>query len=133
MLIIDGAICQVCYAYQNTLRAILSNSKKGTKSSIHVPVCRLLTPQRKPYIKSLARAIRNKNCQIQRLRTKVNKLISANSCVKVNASLNADISNVIDKYEEIEKDDLKRIFWEQQVSKYFELYIVVYYCGIGSC
>ena len=60
VLIIDASICQVCYVYRNTLRAILSNSKKVTKSSIHVPVCRLLTPQRKPYIKSPARAIRNK-------------------------------------------------------------------------
>ena len=64
----------------------------------------------------------------------MNKLISANSCVKVDASLNADISNVIDKYEEIEKDDFKRIFWEQQVSKYLSytlLFIIV--CGLVSC
>jgi len=53
------------------------------------------------------------------LKTKVNKLIAANSCVKVDDSLNADISNVIDKYEEIEKDDFKRIFWEQQVDEIF--------------
>jgi len=65
---------------------------------------------------SLQKAIRNKICQIQKLKTKTNKLIAANSCIKVDDSLNADISNVIDKYEEIEKDNFKRIFWEQQVA-----------------
>jgi len=119
VLLIDASICQVCYGYRNTLRALFSKSKRVTKTSVHVPVCRLLTPQRRPYFMSLQKAIRNKNRQIQRLKIKVNKLIAANSCVKVDDSLNADISNVIDKYEEIEKDDFKRIFWEQKVDEIF--------------
>ena len=95
---------------------MVSRHKNATSSNIHGNVRYLRTPQRAAYIKSLQRAIRTKNRQLIRLKSKLKDLMSSNSCLELDDNLNADILKVVEDHKSIsEKDDFKRIFWEQQV------------------
>lgn len=75
------------------------------------------TPQRRAHLAILRKAIQNKNRQLKRLRAKVASLLERNSesTISLDEKLSKDIQMVIDNHKEIEKDDFKRIFWEQQV------------------
>ena len=113
------SVCSTCSQYRNTLRAMASRHKKLTSPSINTNVRYLRTPQRSAYIKSLQRAIQTKNQQILRLKTRIKNLINSSACVELDDQLNADIMKIVEDHQQLtEKDDFKRIFWEQQVYTY---------------
>ena len=89
------SICPACSAYRSTLRVMVSRHKNATSSNIHGNVRYLRTPQRAAYIKSLQRAIRTKNRQLIRLKSKLKDLMSSNSCLELDDNLNADILKVV--------------------------------------
>ena len=118
------SVCLVCVEYRNTLRSIVSRTRRRrivTSQLTHANIrylCRMRTPYRSPYIRSLQKAIKTKNMQIKRLNTKVKKLMQSKVCVEIDSSLSSDIQKVIDDHKVLEGDDFKRIFWEQQVRKF---------------
>lgn len=73
------------------------------------------TPQWKSHLAALQRAIRNKNKQVQRLEKRLEQVLRSNSSVTLDDELSNDLQMIIDQYKVIEKDDFRRIFWEQQV------------------
>ena len=64
----------------------------------------------------LRKAIRNKTCQLKRLRIRINALLKSKDSVCVDEDLSSDIATVIRNHTVLEKDDFKRMFWEQQVA-----------------
>ena len=67
------------------------------------------------HLTSLWRAIRNKNRQLKRLRAKMQQVLNEGS-IQVDEELTSDIQKVIVQHKAVvEKDDSRRIFWEQQV------------------
>lgn len=111
----EETVCPSCRNYRSTLRALVSKSVKSPVLRLHTNPRFLRTPQRRAHLAILQRAIRNKNMQLKRLRTKLSSLLECNSTVSIDEKLSNDIQTVIDNHKEIEKDDFKRIFWEQQV------------------
>ena len=51
----------------------------------------------------------------KKINAKVKKLMESSSCVQLDDNFNSDILQVIDDHKVVEKDDFKRIFWQQQV------------------
>lgn len=117
ILLMEQSVCLTCSEYRSTLRSLVSRHRrlKTVQLSSHINTRYMRTPQRSAYIRSLQRAIRSKNAQLRRLRVKVKKLMESSACVQLDDSLNSDIQRVIDDHQVLEKDDFKRIFWEQQV------------------
>ena len=126
ILLYKSSVCCTCAGYRNTLRALISRYKTATppSSRIHTNVRYLRTSQRSAYIKSLQRAIQTKNQQIMRLKSRIEKLMKSNVCVELDDQLNTDILKVVEDHKQLtEKDDFKRIFWEQQVASYIAINI----------
>ena len=103
VLLVGGqSVCLVCTEYRNILRSIVSRTRRHrivTSQLTHTNIrylCKLRTPQRSPYIRSLQKAIKTKNMQIKRLNAKVKKLMQSKACVEVDSSLSSDIQKVID-------------------------------------
>lgn len=113
----DEAVCPSCINYRNTLRALISQSLRSPVLNPHINQRFMRTPQRRAHLAILRKAIQNKNRQLKRLRAKVASLLERNSesTISLDEKLSKDIQMVIDNHKEIEKDDFKRIFWEQQV------------------
>lgn len=121
------SICSTCSQYRNTLRAMASRHKKLTPPSIHTNVRYLRTPQRSAYIKFLQKAIHTKNQQILRLKSRIKNIINSNACVELDDQLNTDIMKIVEDHKQLtEKDDFKRIFWEQQVATYITCIPIIY-------
>ena len=113
----EKVICPSCTTYRNTLRALVSKSIKSPSSplSSYVNLRFLRTPQRKAHLTILQKAIRNKNRQLKRLRVRLKTLLENKASICVDKELCSDIQRVIENHRVIEKDEFKRIFWEQQV------------------
>ena len=116
LLVEDKTVCTVCIRYRNTLRALISKAPQSPQISvsIYTNIRRLRTPQRPTHIASLRKAIRNKNRQLKRLRAKVQQVLEGDS-IPLDDELSGDVQKVISQHKVIEKDDFRRIFWEQQV------------------
>ena len=111
--------CPPCTNYRNTLRALVSKSIKVHSSpspSSYTNTRFLRTPQRRMHLAILRKAIRNKNRQLKRLRIRINALLKSKDSVCVDEDLSSDIATVIRNHTVLEKDDFKRMFWEQQVA-----------------
>lgn len=130
ILLMEQSMCSTCTEYRNTLRSIVSRHRKLKIVSSRINTRYLHTPQRCAYIRSLQRAIKSKNVQIKRLNAKVKKLMESSSCVELDDGLNSDILSVIEDHKALEKDDFKRIFWQQQVCICFHLCILILCCSI---
>jgi len=109
-------VLSVYTEYHNILRSVASTNRRRrivTSQLTHTNIrylCKLHTPQRSPYIRSLQKVIKTKNKQIKWLNAKVKKLMQSKAYVEVDSSLNSDIQNVIDDHKTLESDDFKRIF-----------------------
>ena len=125
ILLMEQSVCLTCSEYRSTLRALVSRHRRLKTVSSHINTRYMRTPQRSAYIRSLQTAIRSKNAQLRRLRIKVKKLVESSACVQLDDSLNSDIQRVIDDHQVLEKDDFKRIFWEQQVRSYAVAFYVL--------
>ena len=111
--------CPPCTNYRNTLRALVAKSIKVHSSpspSSYTNTRFLRSPQRRMHLAILRKAIRNKNRQLQRLRIRINALLKSKDSVCVDEHLSSDIATVIRNHTVLEKDDFKRMFWEQQVA-----------------
>lgn len=116
ILISSSLVCDTCVKYRDTLRALFSRFKiRPTVLSMHTNVKCLRTPQRDVYIKTLQRSVITKNRQIKRLKDKLKKLVNSEACSEQDETFNSSIMKVVENHKMIEKDDFKRIFWEQQV------------------
>ena len=121
--------CPSCTSYRNTLRALVSKSIKPPGSprlSTHANLRFLRTPQRRAHLAILQKAIRNKNCQLKRLRVRLNTLLGNKASLGVDEELTSDIKRVIDNHRVVEKDEFKRIFWEQQVYQPYSYYLYLH-------
>ena len=114
----EKVTCPSCTSYRNTLRALVSKSTKPPSSprlSSHANLRFLRTPQRRAHLAILQKAIRNKTRQLKRLRLRLKVLLENKASICVDKELTSDIERVIENHRVMEKDEFKRIFWEQQV------------------
>ena len=119
----EKVTCPSCTSYRNTLRALVSKSTKSPsfpKLSSHANLRFLRTPQRRAHLAILQKAIRNKTCQLKRLRIRLKGLLENKASICVDEELSSDIKRVIENHRVMEEDKFKRIFWEQQVAMHFE-------------
>ena len=115
----EKVTCAPCTNYRNTLRALVSKSIKvhsSPSSSSYTNTRFLRTPQRRMHLAILRKAIQNKNRQLKKLRVRINALLESKDSVCVDEDLSSDIATVIRNHTVLEKDDFKRMFWEQQVA-----------------
>ena len=135
ILLTEAFICSFCEKYRNTLRALVSKLCHSSYTSVHVNTRFLRTPQKKAHLIALKKAIKQRNQKLKQLRAKLDKVMNQSACVPVDDGLSADIKQVIKQQPLMEKDDFKRIFWEQQVGSmhvcwsYFMLRLYINYFG----
>ena len=83
----------------------------------------LQTPQRIARLRSLKVAICNKNQQLKRMRSRLEKIMEDDGVV-VDDELSKDLESVIDDHDaDSMKDEFKSIFFQQRVSKFCRRYI----------
>lgn len=118
ILLKEQTTCRTCINYCKTRRALVSKASKMPSTSTcstRMNARYMKTPQWKSHLAALQRAIRNKNKQVQRLEKRLEQVLRSNSSVTLDDELSNDLQMIIDQYKVIEKDDFRRIFWEQQV------------------
>ena len=120
----SNTICSACTKYRNTLRALVCKlSKARAHPHPKMNVRFLQTPQRSARLRSLKAAIRNKNQQLKRMRSRLEKIMEDDGVV-VDDELSKGLESVIDDHDaDSMKDEFKSIFFQQQVSKFCRRYV----------
>ena len=117
-LLINSNLCPSCNGFRDILRALFSKHRNSSDiPSIYTNTRFLRTPQKTARIISLQKAIRVKNRQLKQLRMRLSNILDDNGVV-VADDLRCDLEKVVDSHQVLEKDEFKRIFWEQQVTSY---------------
>ena len=115
-IVSSNTVCLACIKYRNTLRALICKlSKARTHPHPKTNVRFLRTPQRNARLRSLRAAIRNKNQQLKRMRSRLEKIMEDDGVV-VDDELSKDLESIIDDDANAVKDEFKSIFFQQQVS-----------------
>lgn len=119
-LLVNEEVCTVCNNYRSNLRAMLSRFLKSKASVHHKTNIRYMNScQKRARLLIAKAALRNKQRQLGRLKTKLKELTKKQG-VEISDGLSGDFSDVIRDYDgEIKKlpaNNFKRVFWEQQVS-----------------
>ena len=120
-LLTEGVCCHSCTKYRNNLRAMYSNYLRQQRQTVTAAKANtrfMKTPQKLMKMKSLKRAVVNKQRQLSRLKAKLDE-VTRHHGVIVNEQMQDDFSRIIeDNSEEMKKlpiHDFRRAFWEQQV------------------
>ena len=121
-MLVLGSCCKKCADYRDNLRVISRNhslSKKRIKFSKHTNFRYMKSPQKKRRLKLLQQSLHNKKRQLQRLKSKLKKLM-AKEGVEISEELQSDLQVVIchhqPQIEQLSSNDFRKIFWKQQVN-----------------
>ena len=132
----DNLSCKVCLKYSNVLRPIYHNymKKSAEYSNPKTNLRYITTPHHTKRIQSLRSMIHSARKRIKRLNKKLDQLTLKDGVECDDELLNSDMSAVMDKHrseiEALDRNDFKRIFWEQQVEIHFKA-VLVYYTVMG--
>ena len=120
-MLVLGSRCNKCANYRDNLRVISRNhllSKKQTKYSKRTNFRYMKTPQKERRLKALQQSLHNKKRQLQRLKTKLKKLMEKEG-VEISDELESDLQVVIHHHqpqiEQLSSNDFRKTFWKQQV------------------
>lgn len=113
-LLIRGSRCQVCSLYRDTLCSMYANFTKQNAPSASANHRYLTTLQKVQHIKSLKQARKNKQRQLQRLQKKLDDLTVTHGVV-VDQALGSVLHHSRKDIDQLQHNDFKRVFWEQQV------------------